>query len=869
MSIVVLGTHIFEGSQNNVDTPLSGQLALGFDQNNELSVKDSDGNVWQVGSPTVITNKLVQITLDDMELSSFDDFTTALLATYINSLNISVVAGENYYFEVTSSDDLRMLFILKENVVGIIDIDQTQLINIVELVDISISGDANKISKFNSSGDNITESSISDNGSNVLVENPLEIDSLIPETSGLKFTNLKNSTQGEESILGTTGLFPSGLAADSSGNIFVVNYGDNNVTKITPDGVSSIFATTGSEPQHIAIDSSDNLYVTNNGTSNVSKITPGGVSTILGTTGTFAYGIVLDTAGNSYIACRGTNNVTKITPGGVSTVLGNTGTQVADIAIDSLGNIYTANQGGNNVTKITPGGVSTTFATTGDYPSALAVDSLNNLFVCNTNDNTISKITSSGVSTIFATGAVMPSNIVIGSDDNIYVACAGDNTVMKITPLGVTSTLGETGTDPYGMTIDFENSIFIGNYGNATVTKITQPSNKVLTLDGDGNVVKNTDVVVTSINGVKPNSSGNVEITISNPVSDATTSLKGILMLAGDLGGTADLPTTPTALHKTGNETKTGTLSLITPNVTAGTSSLNAITPLVVTGGNGGNNTNTSGSVIAGNAANIQIKAGIGGSSTSSGTAIGGKGGDVKIEGGDGGFAFGTGTLAPGNGGWATVQAGSAYGGIPGNSDIKAGNNNIPGGVGGNVYLTAGWGNNSSVSSAIYDGTIFLGVSGSNAIRGNIVIGDILDDRVNKLQVNGTGKFSGNIMGNSFIKSGGTSAQFLKADGSIDSTVYATPTTQANISANITLNSTHDNCILKIKGNCTITIPSTLPTDFNCVIRTFTGFTATFVGGAGVTMDAPQGLVLAPTKMATLFKDGSTATYILEGELTV
>lgn len=42
-------------------------------------------------------------------------------------------------------------------------------------------------------------------------------------------------------------------------------------------------------------------------------------------------------------------------------------------------------------------------------------------------------------------------------------------------------------------------------------------------------------------------------------VPDATTTVKGKLKLAGDLGGTADLPTTPTAVHKTGNETVSGT----------------------------------------------------------------------------------------------------------------------------------------------------------------------------------------------------------------------------------------------------------------------------------------------------------------------
>ncbi len=45
-------------------------------------------------------------------------------------------------------------------------------------------------------------------------------------------------------------------------------------------------------------------------------------------------------------------------------------------------------------------------------------------------------------------------------------------------------------------------------------------------------------------------------------IPDATTTTKGIIKLANDLGGTADLPTTPTALHKTGDEIKDGDLIL-------------------------------------------------------------------------------------------------------------------------------------------------------------------------------------------------------------------------------------------------------------------------------------------------------------------
>lgn len=99
---------------------------------------------------------------------------------------------------------------------------------------------------------------------------------------------------------------------------------------------------------------------------------------------------------------------------------------------------------------------------------------------------------------------------------------------------------------------------------------------------------------------------------VSSSVVDATTTLKGIVKLAGDLGGTADLPTTPTAIHKTGDETKTGQL-IVQPSNTAltalqGISSSNA--------GVNGSSTSASG-VVGSSDSNYGVTA-----SSVSGTAL-------------------------------------------------------------------------------------------------------------------------------------------------------------------------------------------------------------------------------------------------------
>lgn len=90
---------------------------------------------------------------------------------------------------------------------------------------------------------------------------------------------------------------------------------------------------------------------------------------------------------------------------------------------------------------------------------------------------------------------------------------------------------------------------------------------------------------------------------------------------------------------------------------------------------------------------------------------------------------------------------------------------------------------------------------------------------------------------------------------------------QITISGNVTLDNTYDGKIVKIKSTSNITIPAGLNDEFNCVFRTYSGVTATFIAGVGVTLDAPHGLVLEEFKMTTLFKDGNLETFIVEGEL--
>ena len=111
--------------------------------------------------------------------------------------------------------------------------------------------------------------------------------------------------------------------------------------------------------------------------------------------------------------------------------------------------------------------------------------------------------------------------------------------------------------------------------------------------------------------------------------------------------------------------------------------------------------------------------------------------------------------------------------------NITTGANNIAiGSAAGNVDLSSGAANTTS-STSIYIGNnskpnsnggsneIVIGNNGAGSGSNTVTIGNSSTTE---------NYFTGNIRGGAFIKTGGTSSQFLKADGSIDSTAYTTNT---------------------------------------------------------------------------------------------
>ena len=154
-------------------------------------------------------------------------------------------------------------------------------------------------------------------------------------------STLAGSASGYTDGTGTSAKFnyPSGVAVDGAGNVYVADYNNHRIRKITTSGVVSTLA--------------GSTYGYTDGTGTSAKFK-------------YPYGVAVDGAGNVYVADRYNHRIRKITASGVvSTLAGSTqgytdgtGTSAQfaypfGVAVDGAGNVYVADESNHRIRKIT------------------------------------------------------------------------------------------------------------------------------------------------------------------------------------------------------------------------------------------------------------------------------------------------------------------------------------------------------------------------------------------------------------------------------------------------------------------------------------------------------------------------------------
>jgi hypothetical protein len=319
---------------------------------------------------------------------------------------------------------------------------------------------------------------------------------------------------------------PETMVGDASGNLYVCDFANNSIRKVTPGGAVTTFAgsTSGASgsadgtstaarfngPNAIAIDAANNLYVADYANNVIRKITtPGAVVSTVSLTGLSLNqpaGLAFNSAATIlYVSEQGGNDIKQIN---ISTLAcsayagsGGTGSSngtslttatfnnVVDLNADNAGNLFVMDYGNNLIREISGSTVSTFAGSTGggylngtgtaalfNGPYGMVIDGANNIYIGDSNNNDIRKVTSAGVVTLFAGSAAQASGTtngalttslfnlpldmyINGSSGLMYLADYGNNQIRQIAISGYTIS---PITLPTGLTFDATTGIISG-----------------------------------------------------------------------------------------------------------------------------------------------------------------------------------------------------------------------------------------------------------------------------------------------------------------------------------------------------------------------------------------------------------------------
>jgi len=268
--------------------------------------------------------------------------------------------------------------------------------------------------------------------------------------------------------------FPSSIAMDGAGNIFVADSSNHTIRKIGPAGLVTTIAGLAGHPG------------TNDGVGAMARFDSPNT-------------VAVDAAGNVYVADSLNNTIRGIKFDGanwmVSTLAGAPGVAGTNDDVGSAARF--------------------------SNPKAVTVDPTGIVYVADANNDTIRKMVLSGgnwtVSTLAGkagtTGTAnglgniarfnSPRYVATDAGGNIYVADWNNFTVRKITPAGNVSTLaglgGTRGTNdgvgtgarfnsPRGLCVDAATNVYVADFFNSTIRKIA-PDGTVTTLAGNVTVL--------------------------------------------------------------------------------------------------------------------------------------------------------------------------------------------------------------------------------------------------------------------------------------------------------------------------------------------------------------------------------------------
>ncbi len=354
---------------------------------------------------------------------------------------------------------------------------------------------------------------------------------------------------------------PVGVALDAFGNLFIADEYNNRIRKVDTNGIITTVAGNGTKsysgdggaatnaslcyPSGVAFDAFGDLYIADYANNRIRKVdTNGIITTVVGggtnglgdggaATNASLYdplGVALDNSGNLYIA-DSMFRIRKVdTNGIITTVAGNghsgyvrysgDGSAATNasingsegVACDDSGNLYIADRNNNRIRKVDSNGIITTVA--GFWPSYPSVGGYSGDGGAATNASLNN-----------------PWGVAFDASGNLYIADEYNNRIRKVDTNGIITTVVGGGTDglgdggaatnaslysPSGVAFDAAGNMYIADYNNRRIRK----------------VLLYAGYPTLTLNNIGATNAGNYSVVITSPYGSVTNTIATLTVVA-------------------------------------------------------------------------------------------------------------------------------------------------------------------------------------------------------------------------------------------------------------------------------------------------------------------------------------------------